>query len=72
MTIQQQFRITLDIEYQKDPVVECIIEGGDLEDVIAKAKDYAGELSAYTHARGIKEVNLVNGHEILGFIHIPL
>lgn len=72
MTIQQQFRIHLDLEWRPDPVIDCVISGENMEDLITKVKDYAGELVAYTHAVGIKEINLLNGHEILGFLKIPL
>lgn len=72
MAIQQQFRIHLDLDWRADPVIDCILTGETLEELITKAKNYAGELAAYTGATGIKSINLVNGHEILGFFKIPI
>lgn len=40
--IHQEFRITLDLEYHTDPVVECLIEGASIEELITNAKTYAG------------------------------
>lgn len=69
--IYQRFRISLDLDWHTDPVVECEIRGDNLQDVLNGAKQYGAELAAFTGGR-VKKVDLVNGHEILGFIKIPL
>lgn len=72
MTIQQQFRIHLDLDWRTDPVIDCTISGENLEELITKARAYAASLAEFTHADRVKEINLLNGHEILGFLHIPV
>jgi len=70
--LQQEFRVTLDAEFQTDPVVQFVAEGSSLQELINSAKAYGSELAAYTGARGVKKVDLVNGHTILGFVNIPI
>lgn len=72
MALHQQFRIHLDLAWRTDPVIDCFIEAESLEDMLTKVKTYAGELAAYTGAAGIKSIDLVNGHEVLGFFKIPI
>jgi hypothetical protein len=70
--LHQEFRVTLDAEFQTDPVVQFVAEGANLQELINNAKQYGSELAAYTGARGVKKVDLVNGHTVLGFINIPV
>jgi len=70
--LQQEFRVTLDADFQFDPVVQFVATGADLQELINNAKQYGADLAAYTGARGVKKVDLVNGHTALGFIHIPI
>lgn len=70
--LHQEFRITLDLEFHTDPAINVIVEGNNLQELINNAKTYASELAAYTGAAGVRNVDLVNGHTILGFIKIPI
>ena len=72
MTLQQEFRIILDLDFHTDPAINVIVTGDNLDQLINKAKGYASDLVAFTGARGVRSVDLVNGHTILGFIKIPI
>lgn len=71
MSVSQAFRITLDLEWQADPVVDCTIEAESFSELIDTAKSYASDLAQNTGGR-VKRVDLLNGHSILGFIKIPI
>lgn len=66
------FNIHLDKEFHTDPVVQVSVSGASLQEIITTVKNVAAELSAFAGAAGVKKIDLVNGHEILGFIKIPL
>ena len=69
--VHQDFRITLDLEWQADPVVDCTIEAESFSELLNAAKDYASDLAQQTGGR-VKRVDLLNGHSVLGFIKIPI
>lgn len=69
--VHLRFRIHLDKDWHTDPVIDVDIGGDSLQEVITTVKAVAGELAAYAGA-GVKKIDLVNGHEILGFIKIPI
>jgi hypothetical protein len=72
MSLHQEFRIVLDLDWQADPAINVVVEGEDLGELIDSAKDYARDLAELTHARGVRSVDLVNGHTVLGFIKFPI
>ena len=72
MTLHQEFRIILDLDFHTDPAINVVVEGNSLQELITNAKTYASDLAAFTGARGVRSVDLVNGHSILGFIKIPI
>jgi hypothetical protein len=70
--VNLRVRIHLDKEWRTDPVVEADVSGATLQEVITTAKNLGSELAAYAGAAGVKKIDLVNGHEVLGFIEIPI
>jgi len=69
--VSQEFRVRLNAEFKSDPVFNLKVEGSSLEEVVNKAKEYAKELSAFTGAKGVAKLDMVNTHSI-GIFQIPL
>ena len=70
--VHLRVKIHLHKEWYTDPMVEADIGGKNLDEIIATAKQLGDDLVKVSNSHGVKKIDIVNGHEILGFIDIPI